>query len=93
MPTCSEYLNEDCKENIWTFITRMLVNKNQQGDKGHITRGRYYEIYKSPPTNMYGHVERMQFSECQNTWQQLQWKEQGKGEDHIKDGGMRLERI
>jgi len=25
--------------------------------------------------------------------QQLQWKEQGKGEDHIKDGGMRLERI
>jgi hypothetical protein len=84
---------EDCKENKWAFIRRMLENKNKQGDKGHITRGRYCEIYKSTPTRMYGHVERMQNIECQNTWQQLQWKEQGKEEDHIKDGGMRLDRI
>jgi hypothetical protein len=84
---------EDCKENIWTCISRMLENKNKQGDKGYITRGRYCEIYKSPPTKMYGRVERMQNDECQNTWQQLQWQEQGKGEYHIKDGGMRFERI
>jgi hypothetical protein len=84
---------EVCKENIWTFIRRMLENKNKQGDKGHITRGRYCKIYKSPPTKMYGHIERMQNIECHNTWQQLQWKEQGKEEDHIKDRGIRLERI
>jgi len=64
----------------------MLENKNKQRDKGHVTRGRYCEIYKSPLTEMYGHVERMQNIECQNTWQQPQWKEQGKEEDHIKDG-------
>jgi len=49
-----------CKENIWTFIRRMLENKNKQRDKGHVTRGRYCEIYKSTLTEMYGHVERMQ---------------------------------
>jgi hypothetical protein len=84
---------ENCKENVWTFIRRMLENKNKEGDKGPIRRGRYSEIYKSSLTKMYGHVERMQNNECQNTWQQLQFKEQGKEEDHIKDGGMRLERI
>jgi hypothetical protein len=84
---------EDCKENMCIFIRRMLENKNKQGDEWHNTRGRYCEIYKSPPTKMYGHVERIQNNECQNTWQQLQWKKQGKKEDHIKDGGMRLDRI
>ena len=54
---------EDCKENRWTFIRRMLENKNKQGDKGHITRGRYCEIYKSPPTEMYSHVEKMHSNE------------------------------
>jgi len=56
---------KDCKENVWTFIRRVLENKNKQGDKGHITRGRYGEIYKSPLTEMNGHVERMQNIECQ----------------------------
>jgi hypothetical protein len=84
---------EDCKENVWTFIRRMLENNNKQGDKGPITRGRCCEIYISHLTKMYGHVERMQNNECQNTWQQLQFKELGKEEDHIKGGGMRLERI
>jgi hypothetical protein len=51
---------EDCKENIWTCISRMLENRNKQGDKGYITRGGYCEIYKSHPTKMYGRVERMQ---------------------------------
>jgi hypothetical protein len=32
-------------------------------------------------------------NECQNKLQQLQGKELGKGEDHIKDGGMRLKMI
>ena len=31
--------------------------------------------------------------ECQNKMQQLKWKEQGKKEDHVKDGGKRMKRI
>jgi hypothetical protein len=31
--------------------------------------------------------------ECQNKMQQLQWEEQGKEDDHVKDGGKRMKRI
>jgi hypothetical protein len=30
--------------------------------------------------------------ECQNKLQQLQWKEQGKEDDHTNDGVMRMKR-
>ena len=31
--------------------------------------------------------------ECQNEAHQLQWKEKGEEEDHVKNGGKRLKRI
>jgi len=34
-----------------------------------------------------------QNNKYQNRLQQLQWKEQRKKEDHVKDGGTRLKRI
>jgi hypothetical protein len=42
-----EYLKEDYKENIWTHKRRIeLENKNEQGDKIYLARGRYCKIYK-----------------------------------------------
>jgi hypothetical protein len=35
----------------------------------------------------------MQTYEGQNKLQQLQWKKQGKEEDHVKDGSTTLKRI
>jgi hypothetical protein len=44
---------EDCEENIGTCKRkRALKNKNKQGDKGYIIRGRYSKIYKIPVTKM-----------------------------------------
>jgi hypothetical protein len=48
---------------------------------------------KSLRLRWYGHVERMQTNEDQNKLQQLQWKKQGKEEDHVKYGRKRLKRI
>jgi hypothetical protein len=62
---------------------RMLENKNKQ-DVGHITGGRYFEIC-TVYLRWYGHVKRMKNQRLPENLQQLQWKEQEKEEDHVKD--------
>jgi len=58
-----------------------MGRKNKQGDKGHITSGRYCKIYNSPSTSM---LKECKTKECQNKLQQLQCKKQGIEEDHVK---------
>lgn len=44
---------EDCKENTWTYERKERCRmRKKQGNKGHMTRGRYCKIYKIPTTNL-----------------------------------------
>jgi hypothetical protein len=47
---------------------------------------------KSLQLRWYGHVEECKTKKCQNTLQQLQWKEQEKEEHHVEDRDMRVKR-
>jgi len=70
--------------------SRTLENKNKRGDKTRTTRRRYWEVYTKPSDqDCKVMLEEWKTKQCQNKLQQLQWKEQGKEEDHERDGNMR----
>jgi hypothetical protein len=44
---------QECKKNVWTRERRRtLDSKNEGGDNGHFSRGKYWKIDENPTTVM-----------------------------------------
>ena len=72
----------------------MLQNKTKQGDKGHITKGRYnVKFIKSLRLGLYGHVDRTQNRRMLRQTATAAMEGTRRKEDHVKDGEMRLKKI
>jgi len=71
----------------------MLGSRNKQGDKGHITRGRYLKFIKSLRRRWYGLVDRMQNPRMPKQIATAPVEGTGNEEDDAKHGETRLKRI
>ena len=69
-----------------------MQNNKKQGDKGHITKGRYCEIYKIPPTRMVGSDERIQNKRTLRQTSIAAMERTRKKQDHVKDGETRFKK-
>jgi len=71
-----------------------VQNEKKQGNKGHMTRGRYCKIYKIPPRNLVRPCRKNETpATAKINCSVFSGGEKGKEKDNLKDGGKRPKRF